>query len=425
MKNRKLLILGGIPHMIDVVKKAQQMGLYTIVCDYSPTSPAKSIADKAYDVSTTDIDQLEDIAKKENIDGVFAGFEDLNTWNALKLCKRIGKKFYATEEQLQITSNKYLFKQKCRDIGVPVVPEYYLNSIEDIENLSQSDFPLIVKPVDSYGSRGISVVMNVEELESAYEKAKNTSRTGSLIVEKFFSGYGLEFYYTVINGIPYLSAITDRYIINQGEGVPPLPTATIFPSKHFKFAYEKYDKKIKCLIQSMKIENGVLLFQSVKDEDNIYIYEMAYRLTGEKHYQIIKRETGVNLLEFMIRLSLNEDVSNWKLNFYDESCLPKPACNLAILLKKGTIRQITGLEPILKDNRVIDYVQTLYEGDTISQIGNYGQIFIRLNMITETTEEMIKLLKQIEEHVQVYSESGEDLIISHFISDEKNNSIYL
>ena len=90
--------------MIDVVKKAKEMGLYTIVCDYSPTSPAKLFADKAYDVSTIDINLLEDIARKEKVDGVFAGFEDLNTWNALKLCKRIGKKFYASEEQLEITS---------------------------------------------------------------------------------------------------------------------------------------------------------------------------------------------------------------------------------------------------------------------------------------------------------------------------------
>ena len=425
MTNKRLLILGGIPHMIDVVKKAKEMGLYTIVCDYSPTSPAKSFADKAYDVSTIDINLLEDIARKEKVDGVFAGFEDLNTWNALKLCKRIGKKFYASEEQLEITSNKYLFKQKCREVGVPVVPEYSLNSIEDIEKLSPSDFPLIVKPVDSYGSRGITVVRNIEALECAYKKAKEVSRTGGLIVEKFFEGYGLEFYYTVINGTPFLSAITDRYIINQGDGVPPLPTATVFPSSKFQMAYANYDEKIKKFIKSMKIENGLLLFQSVKDGDDIYIYEMAYRLTGEKHYQIIQKETGDDLLEFMIKLSLNEDLSTWKLNLFDENCLPKPACNLAILLKKGKIEKITGLDSILNNKCIIDYVQTLYEGDEIGYIGNYGQIFIRLNMIADNSAEMINLLKQIESSVHVYSDKGEDLIISHFVSDEKGSSIYI
>lgn len=152
---------------------------------------------------------------------------------------------------------------------------------------------------------------------------------------------------------------------------------------------------------------------------------MAYRLTGEKHYQIIQKETGDDLLEFMIKLSLNEDLSTWKLNLFDENCLPKPACNLAILLKKGRIEKITGLDSILNNKCIIDYVQTLYEGDEIGYIGNYGQIFIRLNMIADNSAEMINLLKQIESSVHVYSDKGEDLIISHFVSDEKGSSIYI
>lgn len=424
MLNKKLLILGGISHMIDVVKKAKEMGIFTIVCDYSPTSPAKLIADKAYDVSTTDIDRLCEIAAAENIDGVFAGFEDLNTWNALKLCSRINKSFYATEEQLLITSNKSMFKDFCRKVGVPVVPEYHLESVENISGLSEKDFPLIVKPVDSYGSRGITIVQNATELEDAYEKARQYSKTNSLIVEKFYSGYGLEFYYTVINGNPYLSAMTDRYVINQSGGVPPLPTATIFPSKHFDTVYEKYDRKIKSLIKSMNIQNGLLLFQSVKDNDDIYIYEMAYRLTGEKHYQIVQKETGADLLKFMIKLALNEDVSDFNLYRYDASCLPKPACNLAILLKKGQIREIVGLQDILKDEDIVGYVQTLYEGDVVDRIGNYGQIFIRFNIISESSNKMLQLLKDIEEKIHVYSEDGEDMIISHFLTDEKDSTIY-
>ena len=163
--------------MIDVVETAKGMGVYTIVCDYAPESPAKRIADVAYDVSTTDIDALYQIAIKERIDGVFAGFEDLNTWNALKLCQRLGLPFYASEEQLLLTSNKRNFKQFCRLMDVPVVPEFKLEKKEDIDILSPEDFPLIVKPVDSYGSRGITIVNDSAELEDAYDKARSFSKT--------------------------------------------------------------------------------------------------------------------------------------------------------------------------------------------------------------------------------------------------------
>ena len=95
------------------------------------------------------------------------------------------------------------------------------------------------------------------------------------------------------------------------------------------------------------------------------------------------------------------------------------------MLKKGRIEKITGLDSILNNKCIIDYVQTLYEGDEIGYIGNYGQIFIRLNMIADNSAEMINLLKQIESSVHVYSDKGEDLIISHFVSDEKGSSIYI
>ena len=424
MEQKKLLILGGISHMIDVVAKAKEMGIYTIVCDYSPSSPAKLIADASYDVSTTDIDLLCDIAHKENIDGVFAGFEDLNTWNALKVCQRLGLPFYATEEQLSLTSNKYNFKKFCRESNVPVVPEFTIESEKDLCNITAEDFPLIVKPVDSYASRGITVVYNIEELEDAYEKAKQYSKTKTFIVERFFDGYGVELYYTVVNGTPYLSAMTDRYVIHQGNGVPPLPTATVFPSKHLDTCFEKYDAKIKAMIKKMGIENGLLLFQSVKDNDNLYIYEMAFRLTGEKHYQIVKKETGLDLMEFMIKLAIGQDVSGYKPTLFDKDCLPKPACNLAILIGKGKINNIIGVEEITSYPEVIDYVQTLYVGDEVVSIGNYGQIFIRLNIVADTNQRLLQVLNDVETKVKVLSDLGKDLIISHFLKDEKNNQIF-
>lgn len=416
---KKLLILGGISHMIDVVETAKGMGVYTIVCDYAPESPAKRIADVAYDVSTTDIDALYQIAIKERIDGVFAGFEDLNTWNALKLCQRLGLPFYASEEQLLLTSNKRNFKQFCRLMDVPVVPEFKLEKKEDIDMLAPEDFPLIVKPVDSYGSRGITIVNDSAELEDAYDKARSFSKTHSFIVEKFYSGAGVEFYYTVINGVPYLSAMTDRYVINQGLGVPPLPTATIYPAKDMNIIYDKYDSKIKDMIVKMGVKNGLLLFQAVRDADNIYIYEMAFRLTGEKHYQIVEREVGTDLLQFMIKLSLNEDVSSIKLRSYNKSCLPKPACNLAVLVGKGEVDTIKGLEEVRNFPEVVDYIQTIYEGDIVDRIGNYGQIIFRFNIIAETSPRLIEILEAIEEKIKVYSSKGEDMVINHFLRDEK------
>lgn len=410
---KKILILGGITHMLDVVKKASDIGLYSIVCDYSPTSPAKKIANKAYDISTTDIDLLEKIAKDEHIDAVFAGFEDLNTWNALRLCQRLNLPFYATEEQLKITSNKKLFKDFCRSCGLPVVPEYTV-SANDIMSLQSSMFPVIMKPTDSYGSRGITVCQDINDLKNAYEKAIFFSKSKQVILEHFVPGYGVEMYYTVINGDIHLSAMTDRHVIMQAGGVPPLPTATIFPSKHLPEYCRYMNDKVKHLIRRLNINNGVLLFQGVLENGVIYIYEMAYRLTGEQHYHIVKAETGIDLLAMMINLSLGNSLEKYHITTDDALCLPLPACNLAILLKKGKIKKIEGIDKILCNKDIISYVQTLFEGDEVSKIGNYGQICFRFNIVSDNNAKLISTINFINNTLKISSSAGEDMILERF-----------
>lgn len=111
---KTILFLGGFPQMIDVIKTAKKMGINTIVTDMDPNSLAKKHADKAYDVSTNDIDSLERICKEEHVDGVFNGFEDFNIHIALKLCKRLQLPFYANENQLKIITNKDEFISECK-----------------------------------------------------------------------------------------------------------------------------------------------------------------------------------------------------------------------------------------------------------------------------------------------------------------------
>ena len=116
---KKLLILGGFPQMIDVVMTAKAMGVYTIVADREPSSPAKRFADQKVDISTDRVAELEQLCRQEQVDGVFTGFEDFNIHIACELCKRLELPFYATQEQLSIVTNKHHFKAVCREYGVP------------------------------------------------------------------------------------------------------------------------------------------------------------------------------------------------------------------------------------------------------------------------------------------------------------------
>lgn len=413
LQGKKIMILGGIPHMLEIVIQSKLWGMYTIVCDYDEASPAKTIADSYYHISTTDIDSLVKIGIKENIDGVFNAFEDLNTWSALSICERLNLPFYATEKQLRITSDKLLFKEMCRECGLPVTEQFALTEPDVFKAAGKLHFPVIIKPTDNYGSKGITICKNEFELSDAFKKALDFSRQRKVIVEHFYEGDGVEFYYTIINGIPYLTAITDRYVFAQDDQAPPLPTATIFPSKYMQQFMDVYNDKIIEFIRHLEIRNGVILFQCVRHNDSLYFYEMAYRLTGEKHYQIIKRETGVDLLKMMMTLSIygKADVTELPSEI---TCNTMSACNLAVLLKKGTIRQIRGLDEIAGIPELISFVQTLKEGDEVKTTGNYGQMCLRFNFCADNKEKLSEMIDLINQKLIILSDKHEDMILTKF-----------
>ena len=413
LKGKRLLILGGISHMIDVVNTAKNLGVFTIVTDFDSESPAKKISDKSYDISTTDIDALETIGRLERIDGVFSGFEDKNTFNALELCKRLNLPFYATKDQLEVSSNKSKFKEYCKKYNIPTVETYRIDDIKNVE-IKDIEYPVIVKPVDNYGSKGITICNNFPELSNAILKAKSFSKTQTYTVEHFYTGYGVEMYYTVQNGKAYLSAMTDRYICDQGFGLPPLPIATMFPSKHLHHYIETIDPFVRDMIVGLEIKNGLVAFQAVLEEANIYLYEMAFRLTGEKHYQIVKKETAIDLLEMMVELAILDSFDLYNISSDKFDAIPLPACNLSLLVKQGKISNIQGIQQLLKIPEVVDYIQQLYTDDTVSTIGDYNQMFIRINIVAANEKRIFEIIDEINSTLKVTSETGENMIITRF-----------
>ena len=197
LKCKKLLILGGTSGETPIVERAKKFGIYTIVADYHTDysySPAKLVADEAWDVSWSDVDTLEQMCKEHHVDGVIAGFSEFRVENAIKLCERLCLPCYATMEQLDITRDKIKFKNVCRENGVPVVREY--GSLEEVTH-----YPVIVKPTDRAGTIGVTVADSYEELIVAYDYAMEMSVCKSVIIEDFIcNATEVDAFYMIMDG---------------------------------------------------------------------------------------------------------------------------------------------------------------------------------------------------------------------------------
>lgn len=412
---KKLLILGAFPQMIDIIATARGMGICVYVADQNADAPAMRFADVALPISTARVDTLASLCKSEGIDGIFTGFEDFNIHIAEELCRRTSLPFYATREQLETITSKVAFKDACRRHGVRVIEEYTLE-----EALAEGKYPYIVKPADSYGSRGITVCHHENELRDGYEKARLSSRTASVIIERFLdTDHGCELFYTLVNGHIHLTVSADRYTVRDGDTTVPLPVAEVFPSRHRDALVKALDAPIRRMLTEMGLRDGLVLVQALYDErdgeEAFFVYEMAYRLTGEQHYRLFERQNGVRLGEMMIRLALGEDISSFDTPLLDDTAWTRPAINLAMILKEGTLRTLSGLEQVFRLDEVLYYNLTHKAGDRIFASGDYSHMLIRLGMVGEDYEALKSAVRRAGELVRAEDEDGRDLLVSRFV----------
>lgn len=142
---KKILVLGGTRHIIGLVKSIKLSGMSPIVVDNIVNSPAKFHADKSFNANLGDTDRLMEIIRCEKVEGIFTAFEDINTWNAVALCKKADLPFYMTQEQLGVMSNRDKFMEICKRFNIALIPDNALeNPLEEASKMSWN-FPVLIK----------------------------------------------------------------------------------------------------------------------------------------------------------------------------------------------------------------------------------------------------------------------------------------
>ena len=235
------------------------------------------------------------------------------------------------------------------------------------------------------------------------------------MIEQFIdSDCGTELFYTIINGNIHLTATADRYTYKIDDLSVPLPIAEVFPTKHNGTELTQLDIKFRKLISDLEIKNGLILIQMLNKAEKFYPYEMAYRLTGEQHYQLVEEQRKIDLSKMMIKLCINEDISGYDTEEIDSDKFTKPSANLAILLKPGEIAHIKGLDILKEMQEIKSSIVTYRENESVENRGDYSRILLRVNLVANNRTELSKAIELIQNSLSVLSKKGEELIISHF-----------
>lgn len=412
---KKILILGGKPiGSVDIVEYAKSLGCYTIVCDYltKDASPAKQIADECWNYSTADVDDIVQRAKSEHVEAVFTGVHEFNINKSLEICRQLQLPFYATKENMELTSNKRIYKQIFKEFNIPVIPEYKISDIDDVND--DIHFPILMKPSDGSGAYGLQICNSKEDVLAKMEKSLAFSNKKEIIAEQYISDKEeITAVYIIKNGIPYLASVADRLLNHFDNKVIPLPAQYIWSSKYLPLWEQTIDDKMKKALQFMGLKNGMLFIQAIVKDEVIMPYDIGFRLSGTQEHIILEAVCGYNPLKLLTAYALTE-------KFGDETLVEKinphfdcVASQITFLAKPATIARFEGLDEVSKLNGVIRIVKNKQEGETIPETawGTLNQIVLRVFVKANTKDELNALIKQIRNSVRIYSTDNEDIAI--------------
>ena len=420
IKGKKLLILGCTQDDCQIVEAAKSLGVHTVATDNHldwNEAPAKIIADEAWDVSWSDIPALEKRCISEGIDGVMAGFSEFRIDNAIKLSKAINTPFYAEDEVvLQRTFDKRAFKDYCRKNNVPVVPEYDIDETAPDYGIPITAYPVLVKPVDNAGSRGIIACADPDKLDDSLKYALSFSGSGDVIVEKLVTGAReVVVYYTIADGKVALSAMCDKFERNAGTGFNALPDAYLYPSRWLDDYIERHNDDVVKTIEDMGISNGSVNLQGFALGDGSFLFfEMDYRPGGTSTFHFTEHFNNVNYLKMLISYSLVGNMHPELLSREDPRFGGKVACSFTLLSKSGVIRLQEGKEEVDSLTNVIHSCYYHPLGTEIEVNGSQFPKTFRAYIVGETVEDVQKTICVIQDTVRIEDEDGKSLLFEPF-----------
>lgn len=304
MKQKKLMLLGGIRYLLPVIKAAHEQGYYVITADYLPDNIAHQYSDEYVNVSIIDKEAVLKVAREKEIDGIMSFGVDPGVVSASYVQEQMGLPSFGPHESVVILQNKDKFRAFLKENGFNVPWAKGFDNIEDaLKESYWYSWPLIVKPTDSAGSKGVTRVDNINELRTALEYAFKYSISGHVIVEEFIEKKGCSSdtdSYAQDGVLKFVSFSAQRFDADATN--PYTPAAYSWPSTFTKEEENYLTSEIQRLITLLKLKTAVFNIEvRVGTNGKPYIMELTPRGGGNRLCEMLRYATGVDMITAITR----------------------------------------------------------------------------------------------------------------------------
>lgn len=414
VSGKKIAILGGTRITCQLVEAAKALGMHVTVIDYNPPeqSPAKLVADEHALISVADVDEVAAYIREHNIDGAMTGYADaILGWYA-DICEKAGIPCYGTHEQFDIFVDKRRWKALCREFGVPTSREYDGEAVASKPD--SVPYPLMVKPVDSSGARGVYVVRSASEFGELYERSMGFSKSGRVLVEDYLEGPEVTVFWVFIDGEYRVFLLGNRHVKHNQEGVIPLPAGYTFPASVLPGYLDEVAPNVCKMLKSVGVRDGMMFMQCIVRDGVPYVYDIGYRTTGSLEQHITADVAGYSPIDMMLCHAVTGCMTDDEEIFEKiERGLFASTFNISCLMRPGTIDHFDGLNALDASENVIKYVKAHVEGETLppEAKGQLRQIALRVLGKTSDVSELRDVMLELQEAVKIVSPDGENLML--------------
>lgn len=398
-KQKKLMILGGSSFAIPVIEAAHKLGVYVITCDYLPNNIAHKYSDEYCNVSIIEKEEVLKVARQLEIDGITSFACDPGVITAAYIAEQMGLPNVGPYESVCILQNKGRFRKFLKDHNFNTPWSKAYKNVGDALNDDHSvhSWPVIVKPTDSAGSKGVKRVDKKEDLKEAINNALDSSISKEFIIEEFIdkSGNSSDTDSFSINGKLNFVSFNDQ-LFDSNANNPFTPSAYIWPASMNKEDIEYLRSEIERLIKLLAMKTSIYNIETrVGVDGKPYIMELSPRGGGNRLCEVIRFATGVDLISEFVKYCVGIKMDDIKQSDFSSHWGE-------IILhadKEGKFEDLIISDEIRKN--IVDKQLFIKKGDMVHLFSGANQAIGTLILNFSNKEELIKVLNNQKDYINV------------------------
>ena len=407
---KALVVAGGLAQ-IELIKQLKDRGITTVLIDGNANALARPYADKFYQMAIFDIEAVKNLAVEEKVDFLITCCADQVLLVVAQVSEMLGLPCYIDYQTGQNVSDKKYMKRIFQENNIPTSRHVELTEL-DWERIQELQYPIVVKPVDAYSSRGVRKAQNPEELERYFNEAAQISRAGGVIVEEFVSGTEISVDVYVEDGVAKVLCVSNS------EKIADADRFIIFRGRYPVAASDEILEQIRVVAQQIadafQLKDSPMLIQMINTGERVSVLEFCARTGGNMKYLLIKRSCGFDVIKAVIDLAVG-------LKPHVELSEPenKYIVNDFIYCKPGVFDRFAGVEEMLEQGVITDFRPLRPRGFQVFGVASSSDRIAGFTVQADTLEEFNRKHRIAVENLKVLDVDGNDIMRRDLLPDLK------